>query len=196
MSIALTITAAALSACVASAASPSDSTPPVPASPTASAMPSGSSAPTATTAVPTLPSAIASLGIPPVDTSLLPISLSNPSAADKAALTACGLYPVSANQSAVLARGARLPHGSDASKYVMNLNPTQAEIQTDQPLWVFELTGSLRFQDEMWTNPTCLTDGTSRIFIATGNVTKLANGAVITPAPVPSPVLSLPSPTQ
>lgn len=104
----------------------------------------------------------------------------------------CGIDVPRANVQIVAA--GEVPVALDVPKYVPHIPNYQAEIQSQEPAWVFELRGEQRLlSGAVMTDPTCLVVGNDSGFIATGGG-KDAAGNLVTPLPGEAQQFSLPSP--
>jgi hypothetical protein len=126
-----------------------------------------------TPALPTPPPA------PPVDPTITPISRSQPTAAARAALTACGAYERGLDK---VARAGRVPHVRDLTSYTL-LSPKAPELKLhpDEPAWVVEFQGEfaeLR-SGEGWIDETCVVIRGMQGFYGTGPTRDLATGQIV-----------------
>ncbi len=162
------------------------------ASPTSSAAVSGLTAAPPSEAPPTS-ATTQSPGTPPVDESLEPVSLRNPSAEVVDILQKCGAGDP-ATQAKIVGM-ALIPSARDAPDYVA-LTGVEPEIQTDSPAWVIEFRGDVSIRVGIVTDPVCVVvDGEASLFATGGS--KKADGEVSTPLPDPNPhTKRLPAPLR
>lgn len=128
----------------------------------------------------------------PVDASIEPVSLSDPSSEAADALRIC---QVADNIGADMVSGmGRIDHARDAVRYA-SLTGVEPEIQTDAPAWIVTFKGEvpMPMSGETWIDPTCIVVGGDGGFYATGPVKILSSDVTVTPLPgKQKPGLALP----
>ncbi|MBA3779535.1 MAG: hypothetical protein H0X16_09615, partial [Chloroflexi bacterium] len=157
----------------------------------ASSVASGTAAATSSPAI-----AAATEGVPtkpPVDGSLEPISLRNPSAEVADVLRMCWAGDP-ATQAKIVGM-ALIPSAREAPDYV-SLTGMEPEIQTDSPAWVIDFRGDVGTRVGSLINPICVVvDGETSLFGTGGR--KVEGKVVSTPRPDPDPpTRALPAPLR
>ena len=127
---------------------------------------------------------------PPVDTSIAPVSLSNPSPEARQVLDLCQVTPDHVN--AVAGMG-QIPHARDATHYA-GLVGVEPQIQTDAPAWIVQLRGPIDFRiaNQTWIDPVCIVVNGAQLFYAVGPTRSDIDGTISTPLPAAPPDRSLP----
>ncbi|HYK95597.1 MAG TPA: hypothetical protein VE011_07025 [Candidatus Dormibacteraeota bacterium] len=95
----------------------------------------------------------------PVDASLVPLSRSHLAPDAEAALNLC-IVPTSEGQ---IVGGALLASARDVAKY-MPTNGNEPELQSDGPVWLFQLTGTVFTPPGAMVNPVCMVRGSARVW--------------------------------
>ncbi len=129
------------------------------------------------------PASPASQPADPIDTTLTPVSRSNPGPEAQAAIEACNLDP------ARITGMAKLSDAGDLPKYV-RLTGQEPELREHRPVWVITYSGRFTIRTIWAEDPTCVVlDGEPTLFL-TGDYGR--GDSVEHPLPVPDPPLSLP----
>ena len=174
-------------ACTVGPGDPVDGSPPESANPT----PTPTLASTASPATASQPGTTSGTGLP-VDPSIEPVSLSDPSSEAADALRVCQVLD---NIGADKVSGmGRISHARDAVRYAP-LTGVEPEIQTDAPAWLVTFKGEvpMPMSGEIWIDPTCVVVGGDGGFYATGAVKILSSDVTVTPLPTKQkPDLALP----
>jgi hypothetical protein len=92
----------------------------------------------------------------------------------------CGVDPSNGQ----IAGMALVPSGPEVALYVP-LFGTEPELETDQPVWVIQLQGKIRYRSGTFIDPTCVVSGGIPYTLITHGF--MSNGVVVTPEPVPQP---------
>ncbi|HWP62151.1 MAG TPA: hypothetical protein VNO86_01625 [Candidatus Binatia bacterium] len=122
----------------------------------------------------------------PVDSSLTPVSRSNPSPEAQAAIELCGLDPT------FVSGMAKVPKARDLPKYV-RLTGKEPEIQVDEPAWVITYSGRVILPRALgWADdPICVVvDGVRTVFLSGRHGRGDLESA---PLPIPDPPFALPT---
>jgi len=154
-------------------------------------MPAGAVAPTGASAGPSSSSGAAAasgtapdMPAAPVDSSLAPVSMSNPPADAKTALDAC------VRPGDTVAGMARLASARDAHKYMLS-NGREPELQADVPVWMVQLSGVWTFRGRTAFNPVCIViNGEATFYAPYGTVSDGPNWSP--PSDFVAPALALP----
>jgi hypothetical protein len=128
----------------------------------------------------------------PVDASIEPVSLSDPSSEAADALRICQVGDTIGSE--MVSGMGRIDHARDAVRYV-SLTGLEPEIQTDAPAWIVTFKGEVPMpkSGEIWADPTCIVVKGDGGFYATGPVKILASAVTVTPLPAKQkPDLALP----
>lgn len=119
----------------------------------------------------------------PVDTTLTPVSRSNPGPEAQAAIDACNLDPTRISGMAKLGDAAELP------QYV-RLTGKEPELREHKPVWVITYSGRFTIRTIWAEDPTCVVLDGEPILFLTGDYGR--GDSVQHPLPVHDPPFSLP----
>lgn len=140
----------------------------------------GTSFPTAVASPVVAASAVSDEPTPPVDTAIEPVSASKPSAEAKEVWAKCQIGEQIPLEN-VTSMG-RIESAKDLAHYV-SLTGREPQLKEAGPAWVVTVKAEVPQpgSTELWTDPTCVVTGGDSGYFATGPVTDLATGKVLTP---------------
>lgn len=130
--------------------------------------------------------------LPPIDTSIEPVSLSKPSAEAAEALRICQVLEYHGADK--VGGMGRIPHARDAIHYAP-LTGKEPEIDTDDPTWLITFRGELQMPmlQQVWIDPTCVVVGDAGGVFATGPIRVNSTGVTKQP---PANCYSLTAPSR
>lgn len=120
----------------------------------------------------------------PVDTTIDPVSLSNPPADAERALELCRVRDwIDRNGTDVIAGMGKIDRAKDAVHYA-RLTGLEPELQSDRPAWLVQFRGDIRVDWELvFTDPICIVVDGDGGFFGTGPVRQVGTDVTVTPQP-------------